>query len=67
MSDTDINPLKRQPHKIGKHIQIIREKQPTNFLSVFYHFVGLARKGLKKQNSGSYLCLAFRDVKSIRV
>ena len=33
---------------------------------MFYHFVGLALKGLKKQNSGSYLCLTFRDVKSIR-
>ena len=31
-----------------KHNQIIRRKQPTNCLSVFYHFVGLALKGLKR-------------------
>ena len=34
-------PLKRQPHKIVKHAQKIRRQQPTNCLSVFYHFVGL--------------------------
>ena len=31
-----------------KYNQIIRRKQPTNCLSVFYHFVGLALKGLKR-------------------
>ena len=29
-----------------KHIQTIRRLLPTKFLSVFDHFVGLARKGL---------------------
>ena len=31
-----------------KHTQIIRRQQPTNYLSVFDHFVGLAIKGLKE-------------------
>ena len=30
-----------------KHTQTIRLLLPTNFLSVFEHFVGLALKGLK--------------------
>ena len=34
--------LKHQPHKIVKHTQTL----PTNCLSVFAHFVGLALKGL---------------------
>ena len=29
-----------------KHTQKIRQQQPTNFLSMFDHFVGLALKGL---------------------
>ena len=29
-----------------KHTQIIRRQQPTNYLSVFDHFVGIALKGL---------------------
>ena len=29
-----------------KHTQTIRRQQPTNCLSVFDHFVGLALKGL---------------------
>ena len=29
-----------------KHTQTIRQQQPTNCLSVFDHFVGLALKGL---------------------
>ena len=32
---------------MGKHTQIIRRLLPTNYLSVFGHFVGLALKGLK--------------------
>ena len=39
-------PFKRQPHKIVRHTQRIRRHQPTIFLSVFDHFVGLALKGL---------------------
>ena len=37
-------PIKRQPHKMVKHAQKIRRQQPTNCLSVFYHFLGLVLK-----------------------
>ena len=40
-------PFKRRPHKIVKHTQTIRWLLPTNCLSIFYHFVGLALKGLR--------------------
>ena len=30
-----------------KHTQTVRRQKPTNYLSVFDHFVGLALKGLK--------------------
>ena len=36
-----------QPYKMLKHTQRIRRQKPTNCLSVFVHFVGLALKGLK--------------------
>ena len=39
-------PLKRQPHKMVKHTQIIRQQLPTYYLRVFDHFVWLAFKGL---------------------
>ena len=32
-------PFKRQPHKRVRHTQTIRRLLPTNFLSVFDHFV----------------------------
>ena len=35
-------PLKGQPHKMVRHTQKIRPQQPTNCLSLFDHFVGLA-------------------------
>ena len=40
--------FKRQPHKMVKHTQTIRRKQPTNLncLSVFDHFVELTLKRL---------------------
>ena len=38
--------FKRQPHKMVKHIQIIRRQKPA-CLSVLDHFVGLALKGLR--------------------
>ena len=41
-------PFKRQPHKMVRHTQIISGNLPTNCLSVFDHFVGLALKRLKK-------------------
>ena len=40
-------PFKRQPPKMVKHTQTVREKQLTNCLSVFDHFVGLALKRVK--------------------
>ena len=50
--------LKRQPRKmvnqfvsntqsVRQNTQSVRQQQPTNYLSVFDHFVGLALKGLK--------------------
>ena len=46
LSSNQVLTLKHQPHKLVKHIQIIRRLLPTNSLSVFDHFVGLALKGL---------------------
>ena len=40
-------PFKRQPHKMVKHTQTIRRQQPTNWLSLFDHFVGLVLKSLR--------------------
>ena len=37
---------KRQPLKMLKHTETIRRQQPTNCLSLFDHFVGLALIGL---------------------
>ena len=45
------NSFKRQPHKMVKRTQTFRRLLPTNCLSVFDHFVGLALKGLTKHNS----------------
>ena len=39
-----LSPFKFQPPKMVKHIQTIRRQQPTNCLSVFDFFVGLALK-----------------------
>ena len=41
-------PLKRQPHKMVKHTQVIRRQKLTNCLSVFDHFAELAFEGLSK-------------------
>ena len=38
--------FKQQTYKMVKYIQTIRGQQPTNCLSVFDHFVGLALQGL---------------------
>ena len=37
----------RQPHKMVQHAQTIHRLLPTNCLSVFDHFAGLALKGLR--------------------
>ena len=39
-------PFKGQPHKMVKQTQTIRRLLPTNCLSVFGYFLGLAHKGL---------------------
>ena len=44
-----INPLNVSNHKMVKHTQRIRRLLPTNCLSVFDHFVGLALKELTKR------------------
>ena len=46
---------------MGKHTQTIRRQQPTDFLSVFDHFVNLALKRLKNFNE---IVLDFLPVES---
>ena len=43
----NLNPL-RPTHKMVKHTHTIRHLLPTNYLSVFDHFVGLALNELKR-------------------
>ena len=45
--------LGNQPHKMIKHTQKIRWQQPTNFLSEYDHFVGLAFNGLKARRKAT--------------
>ena len=47
--DNTTSPFKRQPHKMVKHTQTIRQMLPTSFLSLFDHFVGLALKWLNEK------------------
>ena len=42
----DFERFKQQPHKMVKHNQTIRRLLPTNCLSLFDHFVGLALRRL---------------------
>ena len=50
--------LLRQPRKMVKHTQTIRQQKPTNCMSLFDHFVGLAPKGLiVGENNLSWSCL----------
>ena len=49
---------KRKPHEMVKHTQTIRWQHPTNCLSVFDHFWGLAFKGLV-YNDGAISILQF--------
>ena len=44
------NLLSTNPTKFS-NIQTIRRQQPTNYMSVFDHFVGLALKGLRDEVS----------------
>ena len=41
-----LNPLSANPTKWSNTLKTIRRQKPTNCLSVFDHFVGLALKGL---------------------
>ena len=41
-------PFKRHSHRMVKYTQTIRRQQPTNCLSEFDHFVGMALKRLKR-------------------
>ena len=43
-------PFKHKPHKMVKLTQTIRLQQPTIFLSVFNHFVGLALTVLRSSD-----------------
>ena len=49
-------PFKRQPHKMVKHTQTICRLLPTNCLSLFGHFMGLALKWLE---TSPQLCLVY--------
>ena len=46
-----LQPFKRPPHKLVKNTQTTR--RPTNCLSMFDHFVGLAFKRLKESSKTS--------------
>ena len=43
-----LNPLSANPTIWSNTLKQIRRQQPTNFLSVFDHFVGSALKGLRE-------------------
>ena len=44
-----------------KHTQTIRHKLPTNCLSVFDHFMGLALKGLSEFKEINYLLFPLKS------
>ena len=55
-----------------KHTQIIRRQKPTNYLSVFDHFVGLALKRLSLLSNTIYLTITLlrpsnSDINSLNV
>ena len=52
-------PLKRQPHKMVKNTQTIYRLLPTNCLSIFDHFVGLALTGLKLKRASFSIFVNF--------
>ena len=50
--------LEAPTHKMVKHTQTIHRLLPTNYLSVFDHFVGLALKELKiAYENGTFIFL----------
>ena len=53
-----------------KHIQTIRRREATNCLSVFDHFVGLALKGLNKNNQIKKIfacCIFCREIANFKI
>ena len=53
-----------------KHIQTIRRQEATNYLSVFDHFVGLALKGLNKNNQTKKIfasCIFCREIGNFKI
>ena len=57
-----VNPLSANPTKSSNTLKQFVGKLPTNCLSLFDHFVGLALKGLKLENW--YYCESFYESKS---
>ena len=51
----EIQPFKRKIHKMVKHTQTIRRRQPMNCLSGFDHLVGFTLKGLIKEFSKVFI------------
>ena len=49
-----------------KHTPAISWQQPTNCLSVFDHFVGLARKVLRIIPSASFSFMPCREIKKMQ-
>ena len=46
---SDLRLCLQAPTSQNSHTQTMRRQQPTNFLSVFDKFVGLALKGLREK------------------
>ena len=68
LHENSINSFKHQLHKMVKHTQIICRLLPTNCLSVFDHFMGLALNELNANaNDNFYVQItgAFRDNQSL--
>ena len=57
------NYLSAIPNKMVKHTQAICRQKPTNCLSVFDHFMGLALKGLKWWFCINCYCLNKQSIK----
>ena len=57
-------PYKCQLHKMVKHTQTIGRQQPTNYLSMFEHFMGLALKEFTHLNFKKTVFHKFHFVRS---
>ena len=49
-----------------KHIQAIRRQKPTNFLSMFDHFAGLALKGLNISHNKYFKTALIHSISRIK-